>query len=53
MPFQSHAQEAYLKHREPSTYEKWVRKYGHYKGKKYKKDSPLRQVAAEAITKQH
>lgn len=33
MPFKSHAQEAYMKHNHPEVYEKWVKKYGHYKGK--------------------
>ena len=27
-PFKSFAQMAYLKHNEPATYKKWVRKYG-------------------------
>lgn len=35
MPFKSHAQETYLRENEPATYRKWVRKYGHYKGKAY------------------
>lgn len=34
MPFKSFAHESYMKHNEPEIYEKWIKKYGHYKGKK-------------------
>jgi hypothetical protein len=32
MAFKSHAQAAYLKHKEPSVYDRWIRKYGKPKG---------------------
>ena len=28
MPFQSYAQAAYLKHKEPEIYKRWVKKHG-------------------------
>ena len=34
MPFESFAQEAYLKHNHPSIYKRWMGEHGHYKGKK-------------------
>lgn len=34
MPFKSHAQEAFLKHKHPTIYRRWLGEHGHYKGKK-------------------
>jgi hypothetical protein len=34
MPFKSHAQESFLKHRHPAIYKRWLGEHGHYKGKK-------------------
>ena len=42
MPFKSHAQEAYLKHNEPSVYSRWKRKHGSYRGKRKYNNQQLR-----------
>jgi hypothetical protein len=34
VPFTSFAQEAFLKHNHPEIYRRWLKAYGHYKGKK-------------------
>lgn len=33
MPFKSHAQESFLKHRHPAIYRRWLGEHGHYNGK--------------------
>jgi len=39
MPFKSKEQEIYLRINNPELYKEWVRKYGHFRGKKKKKKS--------------
>ena len=37
MPFKSKQQETWMKINKPAMYKKWVKKYGHYKGKARRK----------------